>query len=319
MLAHRLFVGAVLALWVGSMSWLVIEKILPSFGRGEPPIAAGMEIDVPVAWSVAWSDEHVGHAASVRRQGIQHTTEIRSRVRLDDVPVLDLAPVWMRDVVGDIGKLRLDATTRMEFDSLDNFSAFESSVAVNELPGILKMSGRVKDSYLDLKIRSGEVTYSPTVYIADHAALNEALFPDATLPHLYLGRRWQRKTYNPFRSPGDPVELVEAIVVADENIEYEFDEELRRVWRVEFRSAAGPGVSREARLHAISWVEPTGLVLRQDVYISGARLRFERLPPEEAMTVGEKLLSDHPGSRRLPGLRLPKSRPSPAASKRPAA
>lgn len=303
-MSHKLFVGAVLSLWIGSMAWLMVEKILPSLGRGQPPLAAGMEAGVPVAWSVAWGDQQVGHAASVRQRGIQHTTELRSRVVLDQVPVLDLAPAWMREVVGEIGRLRLDAKTRMEFDSLDNFSAFESSIAVNDMPGILKMSGRVKDSHLDLRIRSGDLTYSRSVFIDDQSALNEALFPDARLPHLYVGRTWQRKTYNPFRTPGVPVELVEASVVAVETIEYAYADEPRRVLRVEFCSPAGPGVSRDNRLQATSWVEPDGLVLRQDVYISGSRLRFERLPSHEALRVGHGLLSDEQrlGDRKSPAM-----------------
>jgi hypothetical protein len=43
-------------------------------------------------------------------------------------------------------------------------------------------------------------------------------------------------------------------------------------------------------------------VLRQDVYISSSKLRFERLPEEEAAAVGKKLFeSDRRRGRRGPG------------------
>lgn len=291
-MANRLFVGSILTLWIGSMTWLLMTKILPSLGGGEPPIAAGLDADVPVAWRVDWADTHVGYAATLLQEGVERTTEVRSRVRLENVPLMELAPSWMKDVVGDIGKLKFDAKTRMEFDSLDNFTAFESSIAVNDVPGIVKMNGRVEDSYLQLRIRSGELKYSPAVYVADRSALNEALFPDAKLPYLYEGRRWHEKSYNPFRAPNSPVEVVEVQVVSSEKIDYRYDDQLRRVLKVEYRSPPGPGVSSEARLQAVSWVEPDGTVLRQDVFISGAKLRFERLPAERALEVGQELLLD---------------------------
>ena len=307
-MANKLFVASVLALWIGSMTWLIVEKVLPSVRGSRPPAAAGFETDRPVAWSVAWSGRPVGHAATIRQEGIQQTTELRSRVLLEDVPLLDLAPVWMKNVVGDIGKLKFDANTRMEFDSLGNFSAFESSIAVNDMPGILKMGGRVQDSYLELRLRSGELQYSPRVYIADQAALNEALFPDARLPHLYVGRTWQEKSYNPFHSPSNPVELVDVEVVEQLTINYIFDEDPRRVFKVEYRTSAGPGISNEARLQAVSWVDLDGTVLRQDVFISGAKLRFERLPPDESMEVGRQLLIDRVHRRRALPTESPRRR-----------
>jgi hypothetical protein len=46
-------------------------------------------------------------------------------------------------------------------------------------------------------------------------------------------------------------------------------------------------------LQAVAWVRADdGLVLRQDVYISGSQLRFERLSEDEAAEVGRILLLD---------------------------
>src|SRR4029079_8639967 len=117
-MANRIFVGAVVVLWLRSMSWLMIDKVLPSLHEGEAPLAAGYENGVPVAWRVYWGDRPVGHAASIRLPGVLGTTNIRNRVVLEDVPLLDLVPALMRKVVGDIGSMKFDAQTRLEFDSL---------------------------------------------------------------------------------------------------------------------------------------------------------------------------------------------------------
>jgi hypothetical protein len=301
-MANRVFVCAVVVLWLGSMSWLMVGKILPSLHEGEAPIAAGYEQGVPVAWKVYWGDRVVGNAASVRLPGVMNTTNIVNHVVLEDVPLLDLVPALMRRVVGDIGSMKFDARTRLEFDSLDNFSKFESRVAINEVSSVLDLSGRVNGAYLELKVRFGEVTYEPKVPIANQAALSEALFPDAKLPYMYVGRRWTEEVYNPFRAPTSPVETLDVEVTGQESLE--FGDETHRVLRVEFSGQPAPGVPEEARLQAIAWVRMSdGMVMRQDVIISASKLRFERLTEKEAAEVGKTLLSQHDVERRYRGPR----------------
>ena len=295
-MANRAFVFAVVVLWLGSMSWLMIDKILPSLHEGEPPLAAGFEPGVPVAWKVSWGDREVGYAASKRTPGVLGTTNLENRVVLEDVPLLDLVPALMRRVVGDIGSMKFDARTTLEFDSLDNFSKFESRVAINEVSSVLELDGKVNGAFLDVKVKFGDVHYEPKVPIANQAALSEALFPDAKLPYLYVGRRWSEEIYNPFHAPSAPIETVDVEVTGIETLS--MDGENHRVMRVEFSGPPAPGVPEDARLQAIAWVRQSdGVVLRQDVLISTSRLRFDRLPEEEAVKQGNKLLMD-PGQHR---------------------
>jgi hypothetical protein len=198
-------------------------------------------------------------------------------------------PALMRRVVGDIGSMKFDAYTRLEFDSLDNFSSFRSRVSINEITPVLDLSGEVNGSFLELKVRFSDVTYEPKVPIANQAALSEALFPDAKLPYLYVGRRWTEEVYNPFRAPTSPVETLDVEVTGIENLT--MGDQNHRVMRVEFRGQPAPGVPEDARLQAVAWVRASdGLVMRQDVMISTSKLRFERLSEEEAAEVGKKLL-----------------------------
>jgi len=289
-MANRIFVLAVVVLWLCSMSWLITARILPSFLEGEPPIAEAYETGQAVAWRVDWEGRPVGHAASVRLSGVGGATDLHNRVVLKDIPLMDLAPTWMRSAIGDLGDITFDARTRIEFDALGSFSAFESRISVNDLPSVLNISGRVENSFLELHVRSGDISYNTPIYLPDSKALNEVLFPDSKLPQMYVGRSWREEIYSPFHSPGNPVELVQAEVVSTEGIQY--GDELRRALRIEYRTMAGSGVPQEARLQAESWVEPSGNVLRRDVYLGGSKLRFTRLENEEAATVGGKLLED---------------------------
>jgi len=287
-MGNRIFISAVCLLWLSSMTWLVVDKVLPSFFNGKPPIASGLEEGKVIAWNVQWAGRPVGWAASLRVPGTLGTTEMHNRVLLQDVPLLDLAPAWMRNVIGDIGKMKFDTQTLIEFDALGNFASFRSRVAINDIPSVLRMTGQMKDSHLEFKVRSGNLTYTTQIYIPNHTALSEALFPDARLPYMYVGRRWQKEVYSPFRSPSAPVELVDAEVVAIESLEH--DGKTKRVMRIEFRRMPGPGVPEANRRVAVCWVEPkSGTVLRQDVYIANSKLRFERQPDDIAHRKGLEL------------------------------
>jgi hypothetical protein len=296
-MANRIFVTAVILLWLGSMSWLMVDKVLPSYTDGEPPPAAGFEPNVPVAWSVQWSGRMVGYAASVRIPGPSNTTTLENRVVLDDVPLMDLVPALMRQVVGDIGRMKLDASTRLEFDSLDNFTKFDSRVSINDIAGLLRMTGQVNGPFLDMTVKFNDVTYSPQVPVPNQGALSESLFPDAKLPFMYVGRKWHEEIYSPFRTPSDPVDTVEVEVTGVESLER--DGEMERVMRVEFRGSEESGVPEDARLQAVAWVRAEdGLVLRQDVYIASSSLRFDRLGEARAAEVGRVLLTQPVRRRR---------------------
>jgi hypothetical protein len=54
----------------------------------------------------------------------------------------------------------------------------------------------------------------------------------------------------------------------------------------------GSGISDKARLQAVSWVEPSGAVLRRDVYLGSSKLRFNRLSDEAANKIGQQLFED---------------------------
>ena len=42
-MGNRIFVGVVVVLWAGTMSWLMVARILPPFFHGDPPVAFGVD------------------------------------------------------------------------------------------------------------------------------------------------------------------------------------------------------------------------------------------------------------------------------------
>ncbi|MCG8449541.1 MAG: hypothetical protein MI725_08180 [Pirellulales bacterium] len=187
--------------------------------------------------------------------------------------------------------MSFDATTRIEFDPLGDFSSFHSKISLNDHTSVLRLSGRVKDSCLELKVRTGTILHSTPIYLSDSKALKEALIPSARIPNLKEGSCWQEEVYSPFSAPGDPVELVRAEVVGKEQME--FEEDVCWVLKVEYRGITSVGVPDKARLLAVAWVDLTkGYVLRRDVYVGTSKLRFERVSQHEAEEIGAQLFDE---------------------------
>jgi len=290
-MANRIFVSAVVVLWLSSMTWLVTDRILPSFFDGQPPIVQAYENGEVVAWTVLWKGKVVGEAASMRLNGEGGSTDLFNRVVLEEFPVMQLAPSWIRAAVGNLGRMTFDVLTRVEFDPLGKFSAFNSRITLNDMPSVLRMSGRMEGSNLQLKVRSSDFSHTTLIPLPNSEALSEALFPNAKLPYLHLGRSWQEKVYSPFSSLANPVERVHVKVEAVGTIEHHG--EVRRVMRVVYKSEGGSGIPDLARAQGISWVDPeSGDVLRHDVFLGDSKLRFERLSKEAATEAGLKLFED---------------------------
>ena len=289
-MANRVFVSAVVLLWLCSMGWLFTERILPSLVDGQPPAFETFQSGEAVAWSVEWDGKRVGEAASLRLPGTDGSVELHNRITLRNMPIAELAPAWMRMPIPNLGEMSMDVVSRIEFDPLGKFSAFNSKVSLNSMPSVLTISGRVCDSQLKLNVFTGQLPYEVSIYLPDSMTLHEALFPGAELPNLFLGRHWQEEVYSPFRASGDPIELVHAEVVSQESLQTA--DETFRVFRVEYHSLFGSGISEKARLQAVSLVEPRGKILRREVVVGSSRLRFDRLSDDDAKKIGDKLFKE---------------------------
>lgn len=287
-MGNRIFVAVVLLLWASTMSWLVVEKILPPFFSGEPP-AHGIRTDSqPVCWQIECAGRSVGYAVRQAVPGAMSTTEIHSRVLLEDVPLKEMAPQWMSSIVDDLGRIRLDSRSRIVLDALGTLSSFDTKVQLNELPLVVKVYGRIDGSELLLRFHSGDMSHEVRFPFPSKKQLDGELIPEPKLLQVYVGRRWQIEMFSLFRPPTDSLSLLQAEVVAEETIRQAG--RMVRAKRIEYRDMSAVGVAADHTLRAAVWVADDGTVLRQDVVLVNAKLRFERRTDIEALHLARRLL-----------------------------
>ena len=270
------------------MSWLLVAKILPPFLPGEPPAHGIIDQDEPVCWEIHCADCWVGYAVRQAVPGAQSTTEIISRVVLQDIPLRQMAPQWMGSIVENLGLIQLDTRTRVVLDSLGKLSNFDSKVQLNDLPLVVRVYGMVEGATLRLRFISGDVSHEVHFPLPQTSMIDGELAPEPKLLQVYVGRQWQTEMFSPFRPPIDAIELVQAAVVAEESILYQG--ELTRTRRIEYRSMSAAGVASNESLRAEAWVAEDGAVLRYDVHLLSTKLRFERRRDPQMIALARDLL-----------------------------
>jgi hypothetical protein len=287
-MGNRIFVGLVVMLWAGAMSWLMVARILPPFFHGEPPGHGMLIRDEPVCWQIEYDGRPVGHAVSQAIPGALGTTEIHSRVLLEGIDLGKLAPQWMNTLVRGLGEISLDTRTSLTLDSLGNLSSFDTRVWLNDLPLVMKVVGRIDGAELVLKLQTGEVTHESRYPVPARALLASELIPEPKLLQAYVGRKWQQEVYSPFRPPSSSMEIMQAEVVEESWIEHRG--ERVRARKIEYRTLPPAGVPSSNTLRSVVWVDDEGTVLRQDMRLVDAKLRFERCTEPPMLKLAEKLL-----------------------------
>jgi hypothetical protein len=282
-MGNRIFVATVILLWTGTMSWLVAARILPPFFRGEPPSHGALTEAEPNCWQIELKGQKVGYAASQAVPGAAGTTEVHSRVRLDGIELRKLWPFQ----VGSLGSgtIRLDSRTRLVIDSLGTLSSFDTKVQLTDVPLVINVHGRVEGAQLKVTLQSGDTKHDLSFPVPAQALLVSEFFPESKLLDLKVGRRWQQEIFSPFKTS---LEIVEAQVVAEGGIEHRGEQLNAR--RIEYRSLSSSGVAADNTLRSVLWVADDGLVLRQDLYLLGATLRFERCTERKMIKMAARLL-----------------------------
>ena len=287
-MGNRIFVGVVILLWAGTTSWLMVARILPPFFHGEPPAHGALRRDQPVCWQIEYSGRPVGYAVSQAVPGALDTTEVHSRVLLERISIRELAPQWMGSLVRGLGKITLDTRNSLVLDSFGNLSSFTTKVRLNDMPLVMRVQGRVEDAELRIKIQSGEISHEVSYPVPSQSLTANELIPEPKLLQVYVGRKWQQEVFSPFRPPTSAMEILQAEVVDEGKIEQRGHNVLAR--RIEYRTLSAAGVAADNTLRAVVWVAEDGTVLRQDIYLMNAKLRFERCAQPEMIELAAELL-----------------------------
>ena len=83
-MSNRAFHAVVILLWLSTMGWLVVEKVLPPLLVGDPPTyrSAIPKVDEIVCWRLEWNDQPMGWSASRTNEEVEGVKELDSRVML---------------------------------------------------------------------------------------------------------------------------------------------------------------------------------------------------------------------------------------------
>jgi len=292
----RWYNGVIVLFWFSTMTWLVVDKVLPPLRRGDPPsyqtIYEGSETaDPPVAWQMNWNNQPLGWAVSRVTRDSAGMTEVDSRVQFDKVPLEEMSPALLRAVVrslvAPIGELEMQAHSRMEIDPLGRLAGFRSAVRVAGFPDSIVMHGTVEGSRLKIHVESGDVRYDTERYLPDDALIGDELSPLARLPGLHVGQSWTVPVYSPIRPPNSPMEILQAKVEDWEMIIW--NGQAINTMAVIYRSDSGSGFGTLREPRGKLWVTDDGTVLRQEVNVFGSRLTFTRLYSQESLALADKI------------------------------
>jgi hypothetical protein len=268
----------VVACWLLTSGWLVIAKILPSLQPGSPPGHQALYADgnrlKPVAWTVLWDDAPVGWAIAVSNRSNAGELTVESQLHFDRLPLDEMLPAWagllMQRAVGSAPTTTLDARGRLCIDRDGKLREFSSLV---DLPGAMDrvmLDGTVEDGRVSIAVAAGGMKYEATRHLPSHIMIGDELSPQATLPGLYVGRRWTVPMYSPLRPGQSPIQILHAEVGGEETLFW--DNRLVRVHVVSYRD--DPSSDHQPRCRI--WVDLAGHVLKQEAAMLGATMAFVR-------------------------------------------
>jgi hypothetical protein len=281
-MGSRWYSIAVVVLWLASMAWLVTQKILPTVRVGEPP---GYEVSGPtVGWKIMFRGEQLGWAVSTVTGLPNNTTEVRSYVHFDRVPLEQLIPERLRGPLqldkSALGRLKLETENTLLIDPLGRLVDFEATLRMDRSRDVIKIRGKVEGTQWEVSV--DPIGLTTKLSVPPKAFLGDAISPQARLTGLRYGQTWTVPSYSFQRDPKDPVEILQAKV--EEQTRITWNGEMYRVWLVVYRS--DPGVRSEEKPRTRLWVRcRTGDVLRQEVSLFGSELLFVRMADSETASL----------------------------------
>jgi hypothetical protein len=290
----RWFNLAVIVLWLSTMTWLVKVKVLPPLLIGEPPshqqILLARQNEPPVAWRLRWNQRPMGWALSVTEALPDGSTQIRSRVHFDDLPVGEMTPGWLRGLMRLVDNRR----TKMETDTRSVLSIgpegrlrrFRSTVEFKPIGEAVSMEGRVEGADLKVSVRSRELTYETSLAIDPNTLLGDSLSPQTQMPGLREGQTWTVEVCSPLHYPNRPLEILQAKVQGIVNLRSN-DRDVP-TWLVEYHASSGFELRREKKPRGRLWVDLNGTVLRQEIALFDSTMTFVRMTPDVAATLARE-------------------------------
>lgn len=291
----RFYVWSVVFLWVGSMTWLIVAKVIPTLLIGEPPTlqrVIGPEGESPpCGWRVLLAGRPTGWSLSEIVAVERDITEIRSQTYIKDVSLEETFPAMralIKWLIGPEASTRFSLRTKsaVVVDPLGRLISFDSDVVLEPFYLKITLEGVVTGERLLLTVRFGETKIVREVPIRPHELIGDRFSPQMRLPGLRKNQTWTVPIYNPLRVNA-PVEFLEAKVEGRTHLSW--NGRLESVWLVVYREDSGSGLGGSDRPQGKLWVREDGTVLQNEMLIMGTPIRFVRFTDEETAELMKKL------------------------------
>ncbi len=277
----RWFTPVVIVLWVATMAWLTIEKVVPQLSRGEPPnyhaILANSDESVPNSWVLYLNDREIGDSETRLKKDADGMTKIHNRLTFNQFPIQQILPDAIKKILPAefAGFPPTGATIRsvFEINDQDHLKRLEARVRWGDIPNFIYLSGEVKEGELRVfAVAMGNIELPTSRFpLASETILSESLVPQSRLPDLRLGQAWTLPVFSPLQ-PTMPIEYMRAEVAREEPISWS-----GKAWRsrvIEYTRQGGAGGPQD--LQGQVWVREDGLVLKQESRLLNAKLTFIR-------------------------------------------
>lgn len=305
-MTNRLYNVVVFLFWLTMTGWLLVEKVLPSLLVGEPPdaqqmLAEAAELNQPVVWEVYVGPELVGWAASQATRAPESGGTVQTQVYLQRLPLDAALPATVRAMLNAfdsggadlLSRAALDARSELSVDALGRpiafraVAAFGRSAPADEAAGaplradppwlVLSADGRLEGEQFVLSLKPGGLT--TRIDLPTDGLLGDFLAPPARLPGLRTGQTWSAPLYNPLAGPGQPLELLYAVVVGEELVRW--NHAIVSAHKVEYRRDPGGSLTTQQQPRGKLWVDAQGRVIRQETPLpSGVQLALVLLPAD---------------------------------------
>jgi len=283
--------------WLATMTWLVVEKVLPGLQQGEPPnirsVYAAADREPQVGWKVSWNQQDIGWALSNMRRISSGMTEVHSQVHLEQIPLDQVVPALLRPQVRKLFG-QIDAESRLEIDPLNRLAGFRSVIQVPGLPEPLIIEGAPDNGRLKLHAEGANIPWLNDWTIPADSLFRDELSPQMTMPGLRVGQTWTAPLCNPFSISHSLMEVLQASVEGHELIMWNGTpvDTLLVVYRGDPGSAFGASRIPRGKL----WVDRDGEVLRQEVSLFNSHVAFERMNEKESLETARTALRLDPAA-----------------------
>lgn len=288
MVGNKLYAAAIVLFWVGAMTYLVVDRILPPWGGDAPPVTRIVSQQAPVAWRVSVDGEPVGLAVMQAVPTQVGSTDVLSTLELTRIPAPKSPPPWLGPLVKSIGSIGFQMETCSRFDALGLLLSFDTKLTISDYSEPIRLSGTVRDDALKLRVRYRGLTKEFDQPWSNEASLATEFSPEPRILPVHAGRVWRHEVYSPLAPTSRPMEVLEASVT--QRVRHEFNGESLNGWIVEYRSTEKTGRSEDGRLRAELRVAEDGRVLQQDARLFGVRLTLARLSDEESQRLADEKL-----------------------------